>query len=340
MSSGVRPASAMAARQASTVKRERIRHEAPADARPPDATEDRPVLEALVAQRWARRRAAPARGRGRRGRSRRWARRAGSRRLRPARSGPSPPARCARPTGSHPTMLVVRCTRASSASATLATTYGGSKAGCHRCAFTVKPTIVPRPDTATGLADRLRQYGQIGTGGCTSSPQSSQPWMRRMPSAPAVQNHSLAGVSSGSGLIAPASRPAEGRSGTDSIDIDVVIEHRRAMVLTAGPSGPWQRPPVAHGSRPTGGQWQRPPASPNIDVNVEGYARHRRRLALVRAPRPVHQAGPGRLPRPGPEGRGGGGPADVGVRRASRRPLQRRRGDRPRRHEGELVPTR
>ncbi len=169
MSSGVSPASAMAARQASTVERERVDHEAPADARPPDAAEDGSVLEALVAQRRARRAAGPARARGRRGRSRRSARRAGARRPRPARSGPPPPARCARRTGSHPTMLVVRCTRASSASATLATTYGGSKAGCHRCAFTVNPTTVPaaghghrlgRPAPAV-RADRHRRVDQL-----------------------------------------------------------------------------------------------------------------------------------------------------------------------------------
>src|SRR5580704_8840161 len=104
--------------------------------------------------------------------------------------------------GSHPMTLVVRCTRGSSARATLATTYGGSKSGSHRWEFTVKPTTVPRPDTAVGLVSRLRQYGQIGTGGCTSSPHSPQPWTRRTPSAPDVQNHSFAGVSSGSGLIA------------------------------------------------------------------------------------------------------------------------------------------
>ena len=77
---------------------------------------------------------------------------------------------------------------------------------------------------------------------------------------------------------------------------------------------------------------------PNIDVNVEGYARCRRRLALVRSARPVHEARPGRVPRPRAAGRGGRRPADVGVRRAPRRPLQRRRRHRPGRHEGELLP--
>ena len=63
------------------------------------------------------------------------------------------------------------------------------------------PTTVPRPDTGVGFQDLLRQYGQMGTGGWTSSPQSLQPWIRRMPSAPELQNHSLAGVSSGRGRI-------------------------------------------------------------------------------------------------------------------------------------------
>ena len=56
----------------------------------------------------------------------------------------------------------------SSARATLAITYGGSKPGSHGCWFTVKPTTVPRPDTSGGFHDRLRHAGQIGTGGCTS----------------------------------------------------------------------------------------------------------------------------------------------------------------------------
>ena len=76
----------------------------------------------------------------------------------------------------------------------------------------------------------------------------------------------------------------------------------------------------------------------NIDVNVEGYARRRRRLALVRGPGPLHQARPGRVPRPGPSGRGGGRPADVGLRRPPHRPVQCRRRHRTRRHQGERVP--
>ena len=101
--------------------------------------------------------------------------------------------------GSQPTMFVVRCTPGSSAKATLAMAYGGSNPGSHCWAFTVTPTTVARPETGVACHDRLRQFGQMGTGGCTNVEQSLQRWMRRRPSAPDFQNHSLAGVSSGRG---------------------------------------------------------------------------------------------------------------------------------------------
>ena len=103
--------------------------------------------------------------------------------------------------GSQPTMFVVRRTVGSSARATLAMTYGGSKPGSHWCWLIVKATTVARPDTSVGAHDRLRQLGQIGAGGWTSALQSVHPWMRSTPSAPEVQNHSLNGVSCGSGRI-------------------------------------------------------------------------------------------------------------------------------------------
>ena len=191
--------------------------------------------------------------------------------------------------GSHPTMFVVRCTRASSASATLATTYGGSKSGSQRWEFTVKPTTVPRPDTGAGLADRLRQYGQIGTGGCTSSPQSAHSWMRRTPSSPEVQNHSFAGVSSGSGLIpAPERCRARGRlrrgapAGAGlSIDFDVVIEHCGHVRRSGRRADRLRRAGAPCRRVDTRCSHLVQPAHSNIDVNVERYARHRRRLALV-----------------------------------------------------------
>src|ERR1700739_72775 len=45
----------------------------------------------------------------------------------------------------------------------------------------------------------------MGTGGCTSRPQSVHPWIRSRPSDPEVKNQSLTGVSSGRGGTAPGS---------------------------------------------------------------------------------------------------------------------------------------
>ncbi len=195
---------------------EGIDHEPAPEPRPADPAEDGAVLVA--------RRGEGERGTGRTGSG---TRSTGSTDPVSSKRGSHTSSRCSKRTatswpmatspGSHPTMLVVRRTRGSSASATLAITYGGSKAGSHRWALTVKPTIVPRPDTAVGFQDRLRHEGQRGTGGCTSSPHSAHPWIRNVPSAPEVQNHSLAGVSSGSGY----------RGRPPGIDIDVAIEHAR-----------------------------------------------------------------------------------------------------------------
>src|ERR1700704_3195828 len=96
-------------------------------------------------------------------------------------------------------MFVVSRTVASSARATIAITYGGSKPGSHGCWLSVNAITVPRPETSTGFQERLRHEGQIGTGGWTSASQSVQPWIRSRPSAPEVQNHWLAGVSWGRG---------------------------------------------------------------------------------------------------------------------------------------------
>jgi hypothetical protein len=67
--------------------------------------------------------------------------------------------------GSQPTTLVVSRTSASSSSAMTATTYGGSKPGSDGCELIVYPATTPRPDTGVGSDLRLRQRGQIGTGG-------------------------------------------------------------------------------------------------------------------------------------------------------------------------------
>src|SRR5438034_1007537 len=130
--------------------------------------------------------------------------------------------------GERPTMLVVSRTPASSTNATAATTYGGSrsKPGNHRWLFTVKPTTVARPDTSVGDQDRLRHDGQIGTGGCTSVPQSSQPCTCRRPSAPDVQNQRLAGVSSGRGLIPLLRETEPGRVATFDCDVGLRYQER------------------------------------------------------------------------------------------------------------------
>ena len=108
----------------------------------------------------------------------------------------------------------------------------------------MNPTTVARPETSEGDHDRLRHEGQIGVGGWTNFPQSSHDWMRRVPSFPDVQNHSLAGVSSGRGLMRRGpppghrQRPRRGRSrphgpvapAPGDIDIDVVVEHRNLMI--------------------------------------------------------------------------------------------------------------
>ncbi len=57
-----------------------------------------------------------------------------------------------------------------------------------------------RPETTVGSHARLRHTGQMGMGGWTMAEHSVQPWTRSRPSAPEVQNHAVAGVSSGSGL--------------------------------------------------------------------------------------------------------------------------------------------
>ena len=85
-----------------------------------------------------------------------------------------------------------------------------------------------RPDTSTGADARLRHYGQIGTGGCTSRPQSEQPWMRSLPSAPERQNHSVAGVNSGRGLMPSfylmELALVEGATDRTSIGVDVNVK--------------------------------------------------------------------------------------------------------------------
>jgi hypothetical protein len=196
MSSRVRPASATAARQASTVsdRGSTISRRPIADRPTPDSITRCSNRSSLAGGRGAGRRGSPTRS-------------TGSVSPVGSNSGSQTSSFCSKRTvtsrpmwtssGSHPTMLVVRCILGSSASATLAMTYGGSNPGSHWWWLTVNATTVPRPDTTVGFPDRLPQAGHGGTGGWTSASQSWQPWTRRRPSAPDVQNHSLTGWGAG-----------------------------------------------------------------------------------------------------------------------------------------------
>src|ERR1700754_3128155 len=106
-------------------------------------------------------------------------------------------------------MLVVNRTRGSSATATCATTYGGGRSGKPNRWLTVKADSVPLPETSRTPMSRLRQYRHTGAGGWISAWQLWHSWMRRTPSAPAVQKNSFSGVSCGSGrrAMSKASAP-------------------------------------------------------------------------------------------------------------------------------------
>ena len=257
------PASATAARQASTASDERVDHEAPAERGPADAAEDGPVLEALVAS--------GARGVGphrfgdpvdRVDAPRQLEERAARRPL-AARSGPRPPARCATSSGSQPTMFVVRWTRGSSASATLAMTYGGSKSGSQRWALTVKPTTVPRPGDRGRLrrpapavgADRARAGGPARRSRCTPGCGAR----RRRP-----RSRTTRWPASAQGAVASGSRSVAVRS----IDIDVVIEHW-AIHATATGRRPRARPRAAANEAA-----DRPARSTSVRLGEQGGCGH------------------------------------------------------------------
>ncbi len=180
-------------------ERQRVDHQAAADGRAADTGEHRTMLEPVGADRSAGRR--PGRL-SRPDRQDRWSP-VGS------NSGSQTSSWCSKRTatrcptwtsyGSHPTMLVVRCTLGSSSSATLAIAYGGSNAGCHWCWFTVKPTTVPRPDTTVGACAGSGTTGTRGPADARAGRSRRSPGSAALPSSPDVQNQSLAGVSCGSG---------------------------------------------------------------------------------------------------------------------------------------------
>jgi hypothetical protein len=91
-------------------------------------------------------------------------------------------------------MLVVRRARSPSASATIATTYGGGNFGSQDWWLTLNPTTTALPETGASATVRLRQDGHSGSGGWKYRPQSAQWEILRTPSAPERQNSALARV--------------------------------------------------------------------------------------------------------------------------------------------------
>ena len=64
-----------------------------------------------------------------------------------------------------------------------------------------EPDHRARPLIGAGRVPVAATRGQTGAGGCTRASHSSQPWIRRVPSAPDVQNHPFHGSSLGSGRV-------------------------------------------------------------------------------------------------------------------------------------------
>lgn len=108
--------------------------------------------------------------------------------------------------GSQPTMLVVRRARSSSARATTATTYGGGKSGSQVWWLTLKPTTTAWPETEARATERPRQDGHTGSGGWKYRSQSAQCGVRSTPSAPEAQNSALGSVGWCSGRVVTAAR--------------------------------------------------------------------------------------------------------------------------------------
>ena len=180
MSSGANPASAMAARQASTASEtgSRIRRRPRSDRPIPEITDRCSYRSSLSGGRTEGRTGSAT------GLSPVWpvgsnsgSHTSSTASKRTCTSVPIPTS-----SGSQSTMLVVRWIDGSSANATLATMYGGSKSGSHCWWFTVTPMTVARPDIGRGDHDELRHAGHTGAGGWTSVSHSSQPWIRRTPS--------------------------------------------------------------------------------------------------------------------------------------------------------------
>jgi hypothetical protein len=92
-----------------------------------------------------------------------------------------------RSSGSTPTKVVVSLTRGSSSSATCPVAYGEGSPGSWNRWLTVNPNSVAYPDTSRTARSWLRQYGQIGLGGCTRPAQEPHACTRSVPSSPDFQ---------------------------------------------------------------------------------------------------------------------------------------------------------
>src|SRR4051812_11377285 len=110
--------------------------------------------------------------------------------------------------GSQPTTLVVSRTSASAVSDTMASEYGGGMDGSHICSLHVQPTTTPVPLTAVQVRSQLWQCGQTVWEGCNSRPQESQRGSRSSPAPPPVQNGADQPPTTGSGRTASSCRPS------------------------------------------------------------------------------------------------------------------------------------
>ena len=130
--------------------------------------------------------------------------------------------------GSEPTMFVVRRTLASSARATVAMTYGGSRSGNQRWGLTVKPTMVPRPDTAVGWPPGCGNWGRSAP---ADAPLAAVRAALDAEHAVGPRGPEPLG---GRSHLREGSHGAYARARGQGIDIDVVIEHS-SMVGHDGP---------------------------------------------------------------------------------------------------------
>ena len=81
----------------------------------------------------------------------------------------------------------------------MATTYGGAGSGSHCWWLIVKPTTVPRPETAAGASSRWWHAAHTVCDGCQRRAQAGHRFTQSRPSRPPVQNASVSGSTRGSG---------------------------------------------------------------------------------------------------------------------------------------------